>query len=338
MGKSDISYCDYTFNPFMGCSSASSGCLYCWSEAMNARFGDSWYKLKQKGGSDGQVQAKRRQGNKEIISLKAESIETTSIEDISVLYGMKSANLNIPPENVKVINNNKWTGEVYLNHKALFYSYKDLYHKTPKRIFVCSMADMFHDKITMDSIELVFRILLQYPSNQYLILTKRPHNMLKFFKYCTEADNQFLRDLPELIRQSDFYFGVTVESNFTRNRLNELSELKDLYRFKTWVSFEPIVNNEITMIKHIEYHKLNLPDWVVLGVEAGRKKRYCEVKTVKRLFKEFSSNYVLIYVKQIHSEKLPPYGCNSFRVLQNIEDFPAGLQYQGLPMLKFHSN
>lgn len=44
MNKTNIEWCDYTWNPIVGCSPASAGCANCYAEAISRRFGFPWGK------------------------------------------------------------------------------------------------------------------------------------------------------------------------------------------------------------------------------------------------------------------------------------------------------
>lgn len=50
--------------------------------------------------------------------------------------------------------------------------------RKPRRIFVCSMSDLFHPAFTDEQINLVINVMwLQAPQHTYMVLTKRPERM-----------------------------------------------------------------------------------------------------------------------------------------------------------------
>lgn len=55
--------------------------------------------------------------------------------------------------------------------------------KKPRRIFVCSMSDLFHDDVPVDYVAAVFGVMAANPQHQFMVLTKRPDNMLEFFRW-----------------------------------------------------------------------------------------------------------------------------------------------------------
>lgn len=42
MNRTKISWCDWTWNPIVGCSPASAGCAHCYAAAISRRFGLPW--------------------------------------------------------------------------------------------------------------------------------------------------------------------------------------------------------------------------------------------------------------------------------------------------------
>ena len=54
--------------------------------------------------------------------------------------------------------------------------------KKPRRVFVCSMTDLFGEWVTFPEINRIFEAMLATPQHQYLVLTKRPRMMLDFLE------------------------------------------------------------------------------------------------------------------------------------------------------------
>ena len=53
--------------------------------------------------------------------------------------------------------------------------------KKPRRIFVCSMSDLFHESLTDEQIAAVFGVMAATPQHQYVVLTKRLNRALEWF-------------------------------------------------------------------------------------------------------------------------------------------------------------
>src|SRR4051812_18442061 len=67
-----------------------------------------------------------------------------------------------------------WTGRVRLDPKALGIPAG---WKKPRRIFVNSMSDLFHDGVPAEFVGAVWRTMQATPHHTFQILTKRPDRM-----------------------------------------------------------------------------------------------------------------------------------------------------------------
>ena len=67
-----------------------------------------------------------------------------------------------------------WTGEVGFNPKALE---APLHWKKPRRIFVNSMGDLFHESVPDEWIDKVFAVMALAPQHTFQVLTKRADRM-----------------------------------------------------------------------------------------------------------------------------------------------------------------
>lgn len=52
--------------------------------------------------------------------------------------------------------------------------------KKPRKIFVCSMGDLFHSAVTDEQLDAVFSEMIAVDRHTYFILTKRPERMAKY--------------------------------------------------------------------------------------------------------------------------------------------------------------
>ena len=71
----------------------------------------------------------------------------------------------------------RWTGKVELVEKHLM---DPLKWKQPKRIFVNSMSDLLHEKLSDEAIDRVFAVMALCPQHTFQVLTKRPARMLAY--------------------------------------------------------------------------------------------------------------------------------------------------------------
>jgi len=82
----------------------------------------------------------------------------------------------LPYEGLAVMRNGepRWSGEVRVIEKHLL---DPIRWKTPRRIFVNSMSDLFHEHLFDDDIARVFAVMALAPQHTFQILTKRPERM-----------------------------------------------------------------------------------------------------------------------------------------------------------------
>jgi len=62
-----------------------------------------------------------------------------------------------------------------------------LHWKAPKRIFVNSMSDLFHEALPDEAIDRVFAIMALCPQHIFQVLSKRPERMLAWFRSFNES-------------------------------------------------------------------------------------------------------------------------------------------------------
>ena len=147
--------------------------------------------------------------------------------------------------------------------------------KKPRRIFVNSMSDLFHEDVPVDFIEQVFDMMKRCPQHTFQILTKRAGRMQ--FILWSELDWE---PLPNV------WLGVSVEDQATADERIPL--LLDTPAAVRWISAEPLLNDldirwwlQEKMLRpgvmngaaYINSHMDNRLDWVVVGGESGPKAR-----------------------------------------------------------------
>lgn len=138
--------------------------------------------------------------------------------------------------------------------------------KKPQRVFVCSMADLFHADIHPTFLARVWDVMINNPQHIFMVLTKRPDNMLRFINQITEVG---YRSNPNI------WLGVTAENQTEADkRIPTLLATPAAIRF---VSVEPMLS-EIDIKPYI-----NALDWVICGGETGRKARPLHPSWVRSL-------------------------------------------------------
>ena len=123
--------------------------------------------------------------------------------------------------------------------------------RKPRRVFVCSMADLFGDWVSSEQIHAVGEVIEANPQHTFLILTKN-YNRLNLTRW------NWLHNL---------HLGISVDSSRT-----------DLPMYQAaikWISFEPLVED----VCHINSKAYGLGsihhfDWVVIGALSAGAKKY----------------------------------------------------------------
>lgn len=72
----------------------------------------------------------------------------------------------------------RWIEEVRLNEKV---RRDPLKWEKPRRVFVCGMSDLFHEKVPFEWIDRIFIVIALSPQLTFQVLTKRPERMLEYF-------------------------------------------------------------------------------------------------------------------------------------------------------------
>lgn len=162
--------------------------------------------------------------------------------------------------------------------------------------FVGSMGDLFHPDFSDEFRDMVFDIIYKTPWHTYLLLTKRPENMLEYFiglRDRTGAGPHSL--LPNL------GFGVSVEN---QQALYRISILKRIPAAMHFVSFEPLLE-KINIEDHgaptgwiIDDREQFIPDWVIIGCELGAKRRPMDELWAAKLITDYSHYNVPAYYKR----------------------------------------
>lgn len=78
--------------------------------------------------------------------------------------------------------------------------------RKPRRVFVCSMGDLFHEDVTFDYINKVFGVMALSPHHIFIILTKRPKRMMNYVQEL-DGDKSKYTGLPLFICEEVFWPG-----------------------------------------------------------------------------------------------------------------------------------
>jgi protein gp37 len=80
-----------------------------------------------------------------------------------------------------------WTGELRLDSGKLA---KPLHWRRPRKVFVNSMSDLFHENLSNEQIAAVFGVMAACPQHTFQVLTKRAKRMTEWFEWFAGEANE----------------------------------------------------------------------------------------------------------------------------------------------------
>lgn len=185
-------------------------------------------------------------------------------------------------------------------------------NKEIKRVFCGSMCDIFekHSDWTATRPRL-FSLIEATPNLNWLLLTKRPENILSMLP------EEWLRN-----PRKNVWLGTSVGYNGSKQRIEELKKVPAHIRF---LSCEPLIDN--LKLTSSDLHGIN---WVITGGESGAKHRPCELKWIEEIVYRCSENNVPVFVKQLGSYLAKKYDLDHSKG-EDISELPIHLQIQEFP-------
>lgn len=146
--------------------------------------------------------------------------------------------------------------------------------RRPRRVFVNSMSDLFHDDVPVGFIRRAFDTMAACPQHCFQILTKRSRR---------------LRELaPDLPWPSNIWMGVSVENQSVVKRVEDLAKTPAVVRF---LSCEPLIGP-------LERLPLEGIHWVIVGGESGPGARPMLSSWVQRILTQCRAADVAFFFKQ----------------------------------------
>lgn len=167
----------------------------------------------------------------------------------------------------------------------------------PRKIFVNSMSDLFHNDVPLEFIQQVFNTMNETHQHSYQVLTKRPERALELSRYLTFTDN--------------IWIGTSIENEKVIQRMEYLKGIPAAVRF---LSCEPLLG---------PLNNMNLDDihWVIVGGESGPGARPMEEEWVLSIRDQCKEQNVAFFFKQWGGVQKHRHG----RELENqtYDEFPS---------------
>jgi protein gp37 len=166
-----------------------------------------------------------------------------------------------------------WTGKVRVDVKSL--DAPKAWSK-PRKVFVNSMSDLFHEDVPVDFIERVWQVMKDTPRHTYQILTKRPERMADVLS------KQPFVVLPNV------WLGTSVENGLVLRRLDEIRRVPAAIRF---VSLEPLIGS-VAAGDLADIH------WAIVGGESGPRAREMKPEWVEEIQEMCAHSGTAFFFKQ----------------------------------------
>ena len=234
----------------------------------------------------------------------------------------------------------RWTGDVRL---ILEHLNDPLRWTRPRRVFVNSMSDLFHQNVPFEWIAAIFAVMAGSQDHVFQVLTKRPERMLEFFRWvaldgeATMCMRRSLRALSPCAGKEwdtalrciqgcsdawplpNVWMGVSAATQETFNeRVPLLLQCPAAVR---WVSLEPLVE-DVKFTVHTNTVHLNALtgrmvdgdgdvgeasaslDWVVVGGESGPRARMFDIVWARNIAAACAEAETPCFIKQLGSNPL----------------------------------
>lgn len=233
----------------------------------------------------------------------------------------------------------RWTGDVRFVDDRL---YEPTRWRKSVKVFVNSMSDLFHKRVSPEDIARIFAVMAECPKHVFQVLTKRPEQAKAFFDWaqksdpgCPPAMNVLWAALQIESHQSgefdgwlhrnaaydldvwplpNVWLGVSAENQACFDaRVPILLECPAAVR---WVSLEPLLG-PIDLSAHI--HGL---DWVVVGGESGPGARPCDVEWIEGIVAQCQRAQVPVFVKQLCARAWNHKDFDSFPEVIRVREWP----------------
>jgi len=208
----------------------------------------------------------------------------------------------------------RWTGKVALIESAL---YHPLRWRKPRRIFVNSMSDLFHQDVPDEWIDRVFAVMALAPQHTFQVLTKRPERMRAYMttrqRDTVYPDRAVLAYLPAPDPLSlrtpswplpNVWLGKSVEDQPTADaRIPHLLATPAAVRF---VSAEPLLGPVDLTAYMFGAHQTEETDWcarrlnwLIVGGESGPGARPMHPDWARSLRDQCAAASVPFFMKQM---------------------------------------
>lgn len=222
---------------------------------------------------------------------------------------------------------------------------KPLSWRKPRKVFVCSMTDLFGEWVPDEWIARVFAMMASARQHTFQVLTKRPARMRAFLAKVAQCEHGWLTHNGSnpvsfggtgvIIHDGagwplpNVWLGTSVEDQVRADeRIPELLECPAAVRF---LSCEPLLGP--VDVGYYIGDRGTLPDndpnidWVIVGGESGPGARPCDLAWIREIVEQCQDAGVAVFYKQGGASNRCPHD----RKGGHLECFPEDLQIREYP-------
>jgi len=267
--------------------------------------------------------------------------ENCYAERVAYRFGRKPGS---PYEGLTVLGKHgpRWVGEARYVPNMLG---EPLTWRKPRRVFVNSMSDLFHEDIANEHIAEVFGVMAVTPRHTYQVLTKRPARMLQWFEWASEHYSLATAE-PRSVGWplSNVWLGVSCENQ--ANADDRIPLLLDCPAAVRFISAEPLLEELhlfaflpgeerdqcLCILNQGAGPRIPALDWVIVGGESGPGARACDTNWIRAVRDQCERAGVPCFVKQLGSHLQTELASVRFKNKGNaLQDMPADLRVRQFP-------
>lgn len=257
--NTSIEWCDYSFNPWIGCTKVSPGCANCYAETQD-RFRrwtpDGWGKGKPRRRTSEANWRKPIKWDKEVPLAKHQPCGCIVVDGELQRYCGTHISGFLP---------------------------NPVYERP--RVFCASLADVFDEEVPMEWRLDLFSLIDRTPNLDWLLLTKRPENIGGMLDEISIGN--FLEGAWSLMHMPNLWLGTSAED---QQRWDERVPLMlSIPAAVHFVSAEPLLG-----LIDIGTQR---PDWIIVGGESGPMARPMRLEWVRSL-RDQSRDHSAFFFKQ----------------------------------------
>lgn len=166
-----------------------------------------------------------------------------------------------------------WNGVVREDRNALAIPHS---WRKPRKIFVNSMSDLFHERVSDAFILDVWQVMRETSHHNYQILTKRPERMAELVA----------RKIGEVL--PNVWLGTSIEDASVVDRISHLRAAPAAIRF---ISFEPLIGS----VGAVDLQGIH---WAIVGGESGKSARPIREEWIDEIYVQCLSAGTAFFFKQ----------------------------------------